>query len=301
MLCGPQRGTVIDVCRPTIISIIKRRSVEQSSPVSYLGTLLNCILWVFYGLPVVHPDSIFIVTINGAGFFLQGIYLTIFFIYAPRNGRLKVIKALAAEFTFMAAVIMGVLLGTRTHDKRSFIVGILCIIFGTYMYASPLSVMKLVIQTRSAKYMPVTRALASFLNGVCWTTYAFLPYDINLVINNGLGALLGLAQLILYACYSKRTKPKPMEIELVRLSPTTMFPQRGTMPSAGPRAKISDPTNRVSGKCVTRTETKAEIELVGSDKRLTHTETKAEIELVGSDERLTRTATKIWLWRYDCE
>ncbi|WOL02911.1 bidirectional sugar transporter SWEET6a-like [Canna indica] len=200
---------------PTFIAIIKKKSVEQFSPVPYLATLLNCMLWVFYGLPIVHPNSLLVVTINGTGLVLEGIYLTIFFIYAPRNGRLKVIKALAAEFTFMTAVIVGVLLGTHTHDKRSLIVGILCIIFGTCMYASPLSVMKLVIQTRSVKYMPFTLSLASFLNGACWTTYAFLPYDINLVIPNGLGALLGLAQLILYASFFRATpKETKAEVEL---------------------------------------------------------------------------------------
>ena len=54
---------------------------------------------------------------------------------------MKVLKYLAIEFIFMAAVVIGVVVGAHTHKLRERIVGILCIIFGTCMYASPLSVM----------------------------------------------------------------------------------------------------------------------------------------------------------------
>ncbi|RZR81576.1 hypothetical protein BHM03_00007832 [Ensete ventricosum] len=97
--------------------------------------------WVFYGLPIVHPNSLLVVTINGIGLILEAIYLVIFLVYAPRQGRLKVSKILAAEVSFMTVVVVVVLLTAHTHEKRSLIVGILCIIFGTCMYASPLSVM----------------------------------------------------------------------------------------------------------------------------------------------------------------
>lgn len=55
--------------------------------------------------------------------------------------QLKVLKILAAEVSFMTVVVVVVLLTAHTHERRSLIVGIFCIIFGTCMYASPLSVM----------------------------------------------------------------------------------------------------------------------------------------------------------------
>jgi len=48
---------------------------------------------------------------------------------------------LGIEAVFMVAVVVGVLLGAHTHNKRSMIVGILCVIFGSAMYASPLTIM----------------------------------------------------------------------------------------------------------------------------------------------------------------
>ena len=48
---------------------------------------------------------------------------------------------LAIEAVFMVIVVLCVILAAHTHEKRSMIVGILCIIFGTAMYASPLTIM----------------------------------------------------------------------------------------------------------------------------------------------------------------
>uniref|UniRef100_A0A453T409 Protein RUPTURED POLLEN GRAIN 1 n=2 Tax=Aegilops tauschii TaxID=37682 RepID=A0A453T409_AEGTS len=98
-------------------------------------------LWVFYGLPIVHPNSILVATINGIGLVIEGAYLIIFFIYSTNNKRLKMLGVLTAEAVFMVCMVVGVLLGTHTHEKRSMIVGILCVIFGSIMYASPLTIM----------------------------------------------------------------------------------------------------------------------------------------------------------------
>ncbi|XP_042400985.1 bidirectional sugar transporter SWEET5-like [Zingiber officinale] len=198
----------------TYIQIIQSKDVKKFSPIPYLATLLNCLLWFFYGLPIVHPNSLLVITINGIGIAFEVLYITVFLIYSSRQGRLKVIKLLALETLFMIVVVTSVLLLIDTTTKRSLIVGILCIIFGTCMYASPLVVMKLVIQTKSVEFMPFTLSLASFLNGVCWTSYGFLPFDINLLVPNGLGTLFGIAQLLLYACYFKATPNKIAHAEL---------------------------------------------------------------------------------------
>ncbi|XVE64650.1 hypothetical protein DITRI_Ditri07aG0117600 [Diplodiscus trichospermus] len=94
----------------------------------------------------------------------------------------------------------------HTTKRRSMVVGIIAILFNIMMYAAPLSVMKLVITTKSVEYMPFFLSLASLANGVAWTTYAFLPFDPFIAVPNGLGTLFSLAQLLLYATYYKSTK-----------------------------------------------------------------------------------------------
>ena len=76
-------------CRPVFWRIIKAKDVEEFKPDPYLATLLNCMLWVFYGLPIVHPNSILVVTINGIGLVVEGSYLIIFFIYSTNNKRVR--------------------------------------------------------------------------------------------------------------------------------------------------------------------------------------------------------------------
>ncbi|BAF24616.1 Os09g0258700 [Oryza sativa Japonica Group] len=140
---------------PTFYRIIKNKDVQDFKADPYLATLLNCMLWVFYGLPIVHPNSILVVTINGIGLVIEAVYLTIFFLFSDKKNKKKMGVVLATEALFMAAVVLGVLLGAHTHQRRSLIVGILCVIFGTIMYSSPLTIMSQVVKTKSVEYMPL--------------------------------------------------------------------------------------------------------------------------------------------------
>ncbi|XP_020572198.1 bidirectional sugar transporter SWEET6b-like [Phalaenopsis equestris] len=190
---------------PTLVKIWRKKSVEQFSPIPYQMMLINCMLWVFYGLPIVHPNTILVSTINGAGVIIVSCYLSLFFFFSPKETRMKVMKVLAGELVFMAVVVTLALTAAHTHDLRSLIVGVLSIIICICMYASPLSIMKLVMKTKSVKYMPFWLSLAGFLNGICWSLYALIKLDVFILIPNGLGAILGLLQLLLYAFYYKST------------------------------------------------------------------------------------------------
>lgn len=76
-------------CRPTFYKIIKKKDVEEFKLDPYIATVLNCLFWIFYGMPFVHPDSILVVTINSVGLVLELIYVSIFFIYARNKGRVR--------------------------------------------------------------------------------------------------------------------------------------------------------------------------------------------------------------------
>ncbi|KAL3748295.1 hypothetical protein ACJRO7_009519 [Eucalyptus globulus] len=181
----------------TFITICKKKTAAGFKPDPYVATVLNRTLWVFYGMPIVHPDSLLVVTINGFGLGLELIYIGIFLIYSPWNRRRNILLALLVELIFMAAVV------------RSAFVRTLCIIFNIAMYTSPLTIM-----TKSVKYMPFYLSLANFLNGIirCAPQIRSLcPAD--------LGALSGLVQLILYATYYRTTqwdepKKPASEVEL---------------------------------------------------------------------------------------
>lgn len=128
-------------CRPTFVKIWKKGSVEQYSPTPYLATLINCMVWVVYGLPIVHPKSTLVITINGTGTVIEILYIIMFFIYSDKKKRLKVIAVVIVELIFIAVLVVLVLTLLHTTKQRSMVVGIICICFNIMMYASPLSVM----------------------------------------------------------------------------------------------------------------------------------------------------------------
>ncbi|KAK2365614.1 hypothetical protein P8452_54440 [Trifolium repens] len=187
---------------PTFYKIIKKKDVEEFKPDPYLATVLNCAFWVFYGMPFVHPNSLLVVTINGVGLVFEFVYLTIFYVYAKKQGRKKVGLYLLVEAILFGAIVLITMLALHGHTKRSLIVGILCDMFNIAMYISPLTVMAMVIKTKSVKYMPFWLSVANFLNGCCWTAYALIhPFDIYVLVSNGIGAISGFVQLLLYGYY----------------------------------------------------------------------------------------------------
>ncbi|GFP95447.1 bidirectional sugar transporter sweet5 [Phtheirospermum japonicum] len=168
-------------------------------------TVLNCAMWVFYGMPFVHPDSILVVTINGIGFFIESFYVIIFLIYSEWPKRRVILIALLVEVVFMFGVVVVTMLCLHTTKSRSLLVGMLCIVFNIGMYTSPLTIMSRVIKTKSVKYLPFYLSLANFANGVVWSIYALIKFDPYVLVPNGLGTISGLVQLLLYVTFYKST------------------------------------------------------------------------------------------------
>ncbi|GAY31879.1 hypothetical protein CUMW_285170, partial [Citrus unshiu] len=74
--------------RATFWRIIRKKDVEEFHPYAYIAACLNCMFWILYGLPVVHPDSTLVITINAVGLALELIYLSIFCLYdRQKRGR----------------------------------------------------------------------------------------------------------------------------------------------------------------------------------------------------------------------
>ncbi|KAL0356030.1 UNVERIFIED_CONTAM: Bidirectional sugar transporter SWEET5 [Sesamum radiatum] len=183
-------------------------------------------MWVLYGLPIVHPDSLLVITINGTGFFIELFYISMFITFSDWPKRRKMFIALLLEAIFFAIVVVITLVGLHGTKSRSLFVGILCVIFNIMMYASPLTVMKRVIKTKSVKYMPFSLSLANFANGIVWSVYALIKLDPFVLVPNGLGTLSGLVQLVLFATYYRTTKwgeeeeTNKQEIELQKSAET---------------------------------------------------------------------------------
>jgi len=186
---------------PTFWRIIKRRSTEDFSGVPYNMTLLNCLLSAWYGLPFVSPNNILVSTINGAGAAIEVVYVVVFLVFASsRRTRLRMLGLASAVAAVFAAVALVSLLALRGEGRKLFC-GVAATVFSICMYGSPLSIMRLVVKTKSVEYMPFLLSLAVFLCGTSWFVYGLLGRDPFVAIPNGCGSFLGAVQLILYAIY----------------------------------------------------------------------------------------------------
>ncbi|KAJ4700875.1 Bidirectional sugar transporter SWEET [Melia azedarach] len=198
---------------PTITfkRIIRSKSTEQFSGIPYVMTLLNCLLSAWYGLPFISKDNMLVSTINGAGSAIESIYVLVFLIFAPKKEKAKIFGLFMAVITVFAAVALVSLLALHGNARKIFC-GSAASVFSIIMYASPLSVMRMVIKTKSVEFMPFFLSLFVFLCGTSWFVFGLIGRDPFVAVPNGFGCGLGTMQLILYFIYHKKsdepTKPQ---------------------------------------------------------------------------------------------
>ncbi|XP_021773916.1 bidirectional sugar transporter SWEET2-like isoform X2 [Chenopodium quinoa] len=188
---------------PTFRRIIRNGSTEEFSGLPYIYTLLNCMICAWYGSPFVSIDNILITTVNSTGAIFQLVYISLFIAYAERVRKMKMLGLLSAVVVSYAILVT---LSLRVFDfnSRQIFVGFLSCASLISMFASPLFIIRLVIRTKSVEYMPFYLSLSSFLMSMSFFTYGMLNWDAFIYVPNGIGALLAIIQLGLYAYYSNK-------------------------------------------------------------------------------------------------
>jgi len=203
----------------TFRQIVQSGTVAEYSCTPYLCSLLNCALWSTYALPFVTPCKTQPLVTNGIGSVLEVAYIFLFLYYAPSAKRRSVALQLLGCALLIAGIAGFALVAAPHLDIPSIpasqhlkppttVLGIASTLFNIGMYAAPLSVMALVVRTRSVKYMPLSLTLAVGFSSLCWLTYALHVSDDFILIPNALGLLLCAAQVLLYACYCRGEQVK---------------------------------------------------------------------------------------------
>lgn len=74
-------------------TIIRKKSTEEFSCVPYITALVNCLLYTWYGLPVVSCgwENFPVVTINGLGILLEFSFILIYFWFASPTRKASLI------------------------------------------------------------------------------------------------------------------------------------------------------------------------------------------------------------------
>ncbi|PIN14143.1 Multitransmembrane protein [Handroanthus impetiginosus] len=187
----------------TFKRIVTRKSTEEFSGLPYVMTLFNCLLATWYGLPFITRNNYLVSIVYAIGAIIESIYILIFLIYSPKKERARIIGLVAFILVLFASVALVSIFGFHKEEQRKFLCGFISTIFSILMYASPLSIMMVVIRTKSVEYMPFLLSLFVFISAACWLIYGIIGKDIFIIVSNVCGSSLGAMQLSLYAIYSK--------------------------------------------------------------------------------------------------
>ncbi|XP_010273402.1 PREDICTED: bidirectional sugar transporter SWEET2 [Nelumbo nucifera] len=195
---------------PTFRRIVRNQSTEQFSGLPYIYALLNCLICLWYGMPIVTPGIILVATVNSVGAVFQLIYISIFITYAEKAKKAKMVGLLLAVFSLFAVIVLA---SMKLFDSstRPIFVGYLSVASLISMFASPLFIINLVIRTKSVEFMPFYLSLSTFLMSISFFAYGMLKCDPFIYVPNGIGTILGAVQLILYCYYSKTSREDSRE------------------------------------------------------------------------------------------
>ena len=186
-------------CRRTFRRIVVRRNTEQFDGSPYVVACVQCYTWVIYC--ILTPGRVSPGVTNGIGVFVEGCYAAVFMRYVEAGPkRAAFAKTLAVSFSTALAATGFLLLGV-SQARQAAVVGAVADVLNVMLYAAPLGVMSSVVRTRSVEYMPFNLSLGTLGSAACWSTYAVYVGDATILVPNGLGVLLALAQLALYARY----------------------------------------------------------------------------------------------------
>jgi len=165
--------------------------------------IANCILWSLYGVLTKEP-KVWITNLSGLMF--GSFYFLNFIKYThPKSTNLP--GTVRQHFQGCLAIIVGsltwILLSYLTVSRKdmwmsyaSGLIGNTAVLFCLLMFASPLSALKTVLRTRSARSIPLPFTLATILNCFLWSVAGLGEFkDFNIYFPNLLGLAFGLIQV----------------------------------------------------------------------------------------------------------
>ncbi|KAG4971696.1 hypothetical protein JHK85_038117 [Glycine max] len=206
---------------PTFRRIIRNGSTEMFSGLPYIYSLLNCLICMWYGTPLISADNLLVTTVNSIGAVFQFVYIIIFLMYAEKAKKVRMIGLSLAVLGIFAIILVGSL---QIDDiiMRRFFVGFLSCASLISMFASPLFIIKLVIQTKSVEFMPFYLSLSTFLMSTSFLLYGLFNDDAFIYVPNGIGTILGLIQLILYFYFEVVGKSHRQPLKMVAFWPSVL-------------------------------------------------------------------------------
>ncbi|KAL5211803.1 hypothetical protein ABZP36_022650 [Zizania latifolia] len=190
---------------PTFYRVYRKKSTEGFQSTPYVVTLFSCMLWMYYAF--VKSGAELLITINGVGCVIEAVYIAMYLGYAPKRARLLAARMLLGLNVGLFGLIALVTLLLSKGALRVHVLGWICVAVSLSVFAAPLSIIRLVIRTKSVEFMPFQLSFFLVLSAVIWFAYGLLKKDVFVAMPNVLGFVFGVAQMALYMAYRNKTPP----------------------------------------------------------------------------------------------
>lgn len=176
---------------PTLLQIWRTKKTGNLPLLPYTAMIINSFLWLGYGFLRDQPK---IWTCNAVGFFVSCFYFLEFVRYAPKRSR-TLPGSITQHFHACFVVVLGTLV-LALLDPSAVIIGHLAVLSCIIMFASPLAALPTVLETKSAKAIPLAYTVAVMANSVLWTIVGLLDmHDIHIYFPTILGLALSGVQI----------------------------------------------------------------------------------------------------------
>nr|WCH76302.1 sugar transporter [Lilium sp.] len=187
---------------PTFVRVYRKKSTEGFHSVPYVVALFSAMLWIYYAF--IKTNSYLLITINSLGCVIEIVYIIVFIMYASKSGRVHTVKLICVIDVGLFGLIVLATYFFVEGAKRLTLLGWICVGFSVSVFIAPLSIMRIVIRTKSVEFMPFYLSFFLTLSAVTWFSYGLLTKDIYVAIPNTLGFAFGVSQMILYIIYMDR-------------------------------------------------------------------------------------------------
>uniref|UniRef100_A0ACD5ZKK6 Uncharacterized protein n=1 Tax=Avena sativa TaxID=4498 RepID=A0ACD5ZKK6_AVESA len=170
-------------------------------------------LWMYYALLKSGAELL----INGVGFGIQTLYIAMYLVYAPKGARLLTAKLFLGLDVGLFGLIALVTMLVSKGALRVQVVGWICVAVALGVFAAPLSIIRLVVRTKSVEFMPFWLSFFLVLSAVIWFAYGALKKDVFVAVPNVLGFVFGVTQMALYMAYRNKNPAATVVHQEMRL------------------------------------------------------------------------------------
>ena len=140
-------------------------------------------------------------------------YFLEFVRFAPRVAPTLPGSVLQHGQAILGTVIATLLLCFSGIKSATGIIGGAAVALCIAMFSSPLSAIKVVVETKSAKAIPLPFTVASIANCFCWTVFGlFRMNDPNIYVTNALGLSFGIMQAAVKIIFGSGEDAAPLPL-----------------------------------------------------------------------------------------